>query len=135
MNQVELNQGEIKIQFEDHIKGKVSLKELGVNDTKLEGGLLRLVFEFGAIKGEHFYAVPTIELAYVEEMAETHWQCDYNDETILDKMDHHGKSTVVLLNRKKLNELEHRHINELILHGEFPQPATIIPEESWVHFF
>lgn len=134
---VELNQGEVKINFSSPSKGKLTFKELGLNDEDLafESGLLRLVFDFEGIGEHHYYQVPTVEIAYKEDMAETHWQCDFNEETILDKTDHHGRSTVILLNRKKLSSLEHHHKNALIVHGEFPKSVHILAEESYINFF
>jgi len=97
---VEINQGEIKIKFNEVIKGKVSLKELGIEDStiSLESGLLRLVFDMEGIGEHQYFQVPTITIVYNEEVGETHWQCDFNGETIVDKTDHHGHSTVILLN-------------------------------------
>ena len=133
----ELNPGEVKIYFEEPVSGKVSFAEMGLKNEDLvfECGLLRLVFDFENIGEHHFFRVPTIEVGYVEEMAETHWQCDFNRTTILDKNDHHGHSTVVLLNRKKLAELEHRHKNQLVLHGEFPKGVHLQAENTKVQFF
>ena len=134
---VELNQGEIKVNFSSPTSGKVSFAELGLSDADLvfEGGLVRLVFDFEGI-GEHsYFQMPTVGISYREEMAETHWQCDFNEETILDKTDHHGHSTVILLNRNKLSELEHHHKNALIVHGEFPQAAHVIAKDSYITFF
>ena len=134
---VEINQGEIKIKFNEVIKGKVSLKELGIEDStiSLESGLLRLVFDMEGIGEHQYFQVPTITIVYNEEVGETHWQCDFNGETIVDKTDHHGHSTVILLNRKKLSELEQRHENTLILHAEFPQTVNINTKESIINFF
>lgn len=134
---VEINQGEIKIKFNEAIKGKTSLKELGIEDAtiSLENGLLRLVFEMEAIKEHQYFQVPTITIAYQEEVGETHWQCDFNGKTIVDKTDHHGRSTIILLNRKKLTELENRHENTLILHAEFPQNVHINTEETSINLF
>ena len=134
---VEINQGEIKINFKTPTSGKITFKELGLTNENLifESGLLRLVFDFEGIGEHHYFKMPTVEIAYKEDMAETHWQCDFNEETILDKMDHHGHSTVMLLNRKKLSELEHHHKNALIVHGEFPKSATVKAEESYINFF
>ena len=110
---VELNQGEIKVNFSSATSGKLTFKDLGINneDLSFEGGLVRLVFDFEGI-GEHsYFQMPTVSIAYKEEMGETHWQCDFNEETILDKTDHHGHSTIILLNRDKLSKLEHHHKN------------------------
>ncbi|MCB0400989.1 MAG: hypothetical protein KDD41_02825 [Flavobacteriales bacterium] len=134
---VELNQGEVKINFSSPTSGKVTFAELGLKNEDLvfESGLLRLVFDFEGIGEHNYYQVPTVEIAYAEDMNETHWQCDFNEETILDKTDHHGHSTVILLNRNKLSSLEHHHKNALTVHGEFPQPVHILAEESYINFF
>lgn len=134
---IELNQGEIKVKFNEPVKGKVSLKELGLDNESLtlDNGLLRLVFDMEGIGEHHYFQVPTMTIVYNEEVGETHWQCDFNEETIVDKTDHHGHSTVILLNRKKLSELEHRHENTLILHAEFPQAVHINTEKSTINFF
>jgi len=133
----QVNQGEILISFKTPTTGKLSFRDLGIKDENytLEGGFLRMVFDFEGI-GEHsYYKVPTIEISYKEEVAETHWQCDFNEETILDKTDHHGHSTVVLLDRKKISSLEHHHQNKLILHAEFPKTAHLDIDKSFVNFF
>lgn len=134
---VELNQGEVKINFSSPTVGKLSFSDLGLKngDLAFESGLLRLVFNFEGIGEHQYYQVPTIEIAYKEDMDETHWQCDFNEETILDKTDHHGHSTVILLNRTKLASLEHHHKNALIVHGEFPQSVHIDADKSYINFF
>lgn len=134
---VELNQGEIKVNFSTPTAGKVSFKDLGISNEELffEGGLVRIVFDFEGIGAHHYFKMPTIEVSYKEDMDETHWQCDFNSTTILDKTDHHGHSTIILLDRNKLSELEHHHQNTLILHAEFPKAAHIIAEDSYINFF
>ena len=137
MSNVEVSQGEIKVNFTEPNKGKVSFADLGIsNESKnLEGGLLRLVFDLEGI-GEHdYYHVPTIEVAYEENMSETHWVCEFNGITILDKLDNHGHSSILLLNRKVLSELEQHHENKIIVHAEFPQGATLNLNKSSVNFF
>lgn len=134
---IEINQGEIVVKFTSATKGKITFADLGISDEQLvlDGGFLRLRFDLEGI-GEHdYFAVPTIEVTYKENSAETHWQCEFNGEMILDKMDHHGHSSVLLLNRKKLAELEHRHENELIVHAEFPIAVHLIAADSYINFF
>ena len=53
----------------------------------------------------------------------------------LDKSYNHGQSTVLLLNRKVLDNLEQHHKNALIVHGQFPEPAKLNLEKSYIHFF
>lgn len=134
---VELNQGEVKINFTAPSSGKITFKELGLNDADvdLESGLLRLVFDFENIGEHQYFKIPTIEVAYKETMGATHWQCDFNEETISDKIDHHGNSTVILLNRDKLSSLEQHHKNALVLHAEFPEPVHLDCERSYINFF
>ncbi|MFT5724434.1 MAG: hypothetical protein ACI9JN_001553 [Bacteroidia bacterium] len=133
----ELNPGEIKVYFDEPTSGNITFAEMGIKDEdlKFDGGLVRIVFDFENIGEHNYFKVPTINISYTEEMGETHWQCDYNRTTILDKHDHHGHSTVVLLNRKKLAELEHHHKNALVLHAEFPKEVQIIANDSKIHFF
>jgi hypothetical protein len=134
---VQINQGEIYVKFTSPTPGKISFKDLGIEDNpfELKGGFLRMVFDFEGI-GEHdYFKVPTIEVEYEEEMAETHWQCDFNEETILDKTDHHGHSTVVLLDRNKISSLEHHHENKLVLHAEFPETAHLKTDKCFINFF
>jgi len=133
----ELNPGEIKVIFDEPTSGKISLADMGLKDKDLQfdSGLLRLVFDFEHI-GEHdYFKVPTIEMSYTEEMGETHWQCDFNQTTIVDKLDHHGRSTIILLNRKKIKDLEQHHENALILHAEFPKAVQLMADKSLIHFF
>lgn len=134
---IEINEGEVKIVFNKAKAGKISFAELGLKDEdlQLENGLLRMVFNLDNIGEHHYYQVPTIEIAYKEEVGETHWQCDFNGETLLDKMDHHGHSTVVLLNRSKMDNLEHRHENSMVLHAEFPQKVHLDVANSYINLF
>jgi hypothetical protein len=134
---IEINEGEVVVKFTEPVSGKVSFEDLGLTSENLsfDGGFLRLVFDMEGIGEHHYFQVPTIEVAYKENMGETHWQCDFNGETILDKMDNHGNNTVILLNRKKLSELEHHHENALILHAEFPEGVNILADKSYINFF
>lgn len=137
MSSIEINQGEIKISITENDTGDITLASLGLKseDLVLDGGLLRLTIELGALPHNKFYKNPTVFISYKEEVDETAWQCDYNNETVVEKTDHHGKSTVILINRKKLDELHHRHINTFVLHGEFPEAVHLVPEETYIHFF
>ena len=136
-DQIELNPGEIKLTFNEGHSGKVYLKDLGLtaSDLKLESGNLRFVIEVNNLTDVHFSAVPTIEFQYSENMSETHWVCDFKGETISDKLDHHGHATVILLNRKKIESLVQRHENTLIVHADFPAPASIDPSKSFISLF
>lgn len=134
---IEVNQGEVIVKFTTPVSGKVSFATLGIKkeDLMLKGGFLRMVFDFEGIGEHHYFQVPTVNVAYSAQVADTHWQCDFNGVTILDKTDHYGNSTVILLNRDKLAQLEHHHQNKLVLHAEFPESINITPEESYVNFF
>lgn len=132
---VQSSQGEVKVAINEELGGKISFKELGIKSEELtvDGGFLRIVFDFGQFDAQSLYAVPTIEVAYDKNVAETHWQCDFNGEMILDKLDNHGNSTVVLLSRKKIVEELHHHNNILVIHGEFPSAVNIDLENSYIH--
>jgi hypothetical protein len=134
---IEINQGEVVVKFTSPTAGKISFSDLGIKPENLsfEGGFLRLVFDMEGIGEHHYFAMPTFEVSYKENMSETHWKCDFNGETILDKTDNHGNSTVILMNRKKLSELEHHHENVLVLHAEFPEGVHINAETSYINFF
>ena len=132
---IEVTTGEIKVKFNQAVKGKVTLAELGVSNEQLDGGFLRLVFDMEGI-GEHaYYAVPTIEVAYDQQVADSHWQCEFNGTTLIDKVDHFGNSTVILLDRKKLANLEQHHENVMILHAELPSEVNLDADNSYINFF
>ncbi|MEO9532767.1 MAG: hypothetical protein ABJG68_17230 [Crocinitomicaceae bacterium] len=136
--QTEKNQGELKIIFEECPAGNISLSDLGINeeDLSFESGHIRFLFDFSKTNSfRKFYDTPTLRVEYHEAMAETHWQCDYNEKTILDKKDHHGHSTILLLNRKEIENLEHHHENKLIVHAEFPEAVHLKANETQLHFF
>lgn len=134
---VQVNPGEVVVKFEKPVTGKVSFSELGIKseDLTFDSGFLRLVFDLENIGEHHYFQVPTLEVSYKEKMKETHWQCDFNGETILDKNDNHGNSTIILLDRKKIASLEHHHENKLILHAEFPEGVHVEANKSFINFF
>ncbi len=137
MENVEINQGEIKVKFDKPVIGKVSFADLGITNEQLHNntGFLRIVFDMEGIGEHHYFQVPTIEVSYQENLSETHWMCEFNGTTLVDKLDHHGHSTVLLLNRKTIANLEHHHENKLVVHAEFPQETHLIAEESYINFF
>jgi hypothetical protein len=135
---VDINQGEVKVIFKEVIPGKVSFRRLGLSDFDLtfNSGLIRMVFEMEETNGNRsFCHMPTIEVQYKEMMGETHWICEFNGKTILDKLDHQGRSTVMLMDRSKIVEEEHHHKNTLIMHAEFPQGVHLDAEASFIKFF
>ena len=75
--------------------------------------------------------MPTIEISYQEKVGETVWQVEFNEEVVLEKTDHSGHSTIMLLDRNKLEALKHRHINRLIIHAEFPDEVHLSSEGSF----
>lgn len=102
---------------------------------KLEGGLLRLVFDLEGIGEHQYFQKPTIQITSKEKVGATHWQCEFNKKVLLDKIDYSGQKTVMLLNRETLKGLEHHHKNELIVHGEFPEEVNLCIEDSYINFF
>lgn len=134
----EVNPGEIKLIINEAVNGtKLFLSDFGLTSKELNlpDGNLRLVIEMNNLAENHFNTVPTIHLAYSEELKETHWQCDFNDELVLDKKDHHGQSTILLLNKTKLTSLIQRHENALVIHGDLPDSAHLIAETSYLLLF
>ncbi len=133
----EVNPGEVKVFFNEPAAGKISFTELGLKDEDLnfDGGFARIVFDFENIGEHHYYQVPTVELSYSEETRGTHWQCDFNETTILDKNDNRGRSSVILLDRIKLAELEHHHENTMVIHAEFTDKVQIMAADSSINFF
>lgn len=132
---VQAGEGEVKVTLAANKGGKISFEELGIKQEqiKVNGGFLRMAFDFGQFSGEDFYAVPTVEIAYDKNVAETHWQCDFNGEMILDKMDNHGNSTVILLKRSEMADQLHHHNNLLVVHGEFPDNVNVDLKNSYIH--
>lgn len=130
---VEINQGELKLVFDQAKGGKLSLADFGVREQKLhiDGGNLRIVIELGQFPNHHFFKVPTIEIAYHEKLGETYWQVEYNGEMVVEKTDKSGNATLMLLNRKKLDELTHHHNNTLIIRGDLPAEVTLSSEDTW----
>jgi len=116
---VDITPGEIRITA---VAGRNALQSLGLSDEqlKIEGGNIRLVFELGNMEGQHFFKNPTIEIAYHEHLGESTWVAEFNGENILEKTDHAGNATLLLLQRGKLEALLHRHENILIIHGDLP---------------
>ncbi|MCS7072969.1 MAG: hypothetical protein NZ108_00730 [Bacteroidia bacterium] len=129
----ELNPGEIRFRFEALQAGKISFANLGLQDKDLviKGGNLRIVFDFGALGDIHFFKSPTIEFHYHEKISESSWQAEFNGEVVSDKNDHSGSHTLILLNRNKLNELRHRHNNQLIIRGDLPQEVTLVAKDTY----
>lgn len=126
MKNLSVSDGQVKITMETPIFDEFTLKDLGLNENyKVEGGNLRLKVELGYIKDINFYKMPKIEFNYTEKINESGWIVEFNGTNILEKTDHSGKATVLLLNRKKMNELVQRHENNLIIHGDFSEEVHI----------
>ncbi|NOQ73293.1 MAG: hypothetical protein GQ574_14910 [Crocinitomix sp.] len=137
MKNVEINPGEIKVKFDKPVIGKVSFADLGITDADLHNntGFMRIVFDLEGIGEHQYFQVPTIEVSYKENLAATHWICEFNGKTLVDKIDNHGHSTVMLLNRKTIADAEHHHENKLMVHAEFPEETHLIAAESYINIF
>lgn len=125
--QLELTEGQLEIAIKDTTSGKFTLAEAGLKDEtyKVEGGNLRVKVDLGYIKDAHFYKMPVIELEYTQNIHESEWIVEFNGTNILEKKDHSGHATVLLLNRKKMEELKQRHENTLLVHGDFSEVVEI----------
>lgn len=131
-----INEGEILIKFFDSVAdGKTSLADLGLNDAalKVKGGNLRLVIEFNTLAGEHLYHNPTIIIKYDKNLHDSKWICEINGETILDKTDHSGHSTILLLSKEKIAKKLTAKNNKLVIHGDLESEVVISAAESSIH--
>ena len=136
MNRVEQNQGEVKLRIDTPLSGNISLSDLGWQGGQVfEDGRIRLVLEMDEIQEPSFYNRPTFEFVYEDKMEESHWQVDFNEETILDKLDQQGHKTLFFLNKDQLESKWQHHHNRLILHAEFPASVKLLPEASHVNLF
>lgn len=138
MNQTTyIGQGEIRVEFNSPPVGKVSFVDLGIPENKLfvENGFLRIVFDLSDMIDFEFYHDPMIEISYKESIENSHWQCDFNNETIIDKIDHSGNKTIILLDRYQINQLLQQNENKIILHAELPQKVHLLGEQSFINFF
>ncbi|MFD1552762.1 hypothetical protein DNU06_08650 [Putridiphycobacter roseus] len=136
-NKVEINEGEILIHLNEAKPGKLSFTSLGLKKEDLveSDGFVRFVFDMKNISDPSFFQVPTIELTYNKNVAETHWQCDFNGTTIIDKHDNHGNSTIILLDRKVIEANWQHHENKLIMHAEFPEPISFEGDACFINLF
>ncbi len=132
---IQVNDGEIKVTMEKPVGGRFNLKELGLSPSvyEAEGGNLRLVFELGYLEDFHFYRMPIIDFKYTDNIHESGWVVEFNGENMLEKTDHSGKATVLLLKRDQLADKVHRHSNRLIVHGDFSDTVAIDFEKSHFH--
>ncbi len=122
-----LTEGQLKITMENPIFGEFTLEDAGFKEEayKVEGGNLRLKMDLGAIENHNFFRMPVIQLNYKNNIHESEWIVEFNGENILEKKDHSGHSTVLLLNRNKMEKLKNRHENALIIHGDFSEEVNI----------
>ena len=84
--------------------GRFSLADLGLkgDDLLVKGGNLRIVIELGQLQGIHFYKMPLFEFSYLSNIHESEWVVEYNGQNVLEKKDHSGRSTVLLLKRQPI---------------------------------
>jgi hypothetical protein len=120
-------EGELKITMKEVTFDKFSLLDAGITNPSytVQGGNLRIKVEMGYIQDYHFYKMPIIEFHYENNIHESEWVVEFNGEEILTKKDHSGHSTILLLDRKKMNDLVQRHENNLLIHGDFSEEVHI----------
>lgn len=131
------NQGELRVTFEKSPAGKLSFSEMGMEDKSgdIDTGFIRLAFHLGQIHADDLYKMPKIEIAYKDSITTSHWIAEFNGEVILENTDHSGSRTVLLLNRKKIEDKIQHHENRLIIHAEFSEEIDIDMDESNVVLF
>lgn len=122
-----LSEGQLKLTMKKPVSGAFALKEVGLSYEyyKVEGGNLRIKVEMGYIQEVNLYKMPVIEFEYSKKIGASEWIVEFNGVNILEKKDHSGQATVLLLNRKKMEELEQRHENILLIHGDFSEEVSI----------
>lgn len=137
MNKIDRIAGEIKLSLDQNQNGKVNLSDLNgdISGYYSKGGHMRLLVDLDAHNDNHFFKMPTLQFKYDNNVGETQWIVEFNGETIVDKLDHQGNSTTILLNRSKLEELVQRHENQLLIHVEFPEEVNLLPAESSIHLY
>lgn len=115
--------GQIKIVMQEAAFGKFTLTEAGFGEDtyEVEGGNLRIKIELGYIQDVNFYKMPILEFEYTEKISTSEWIVEFNGVNILEKKDHSGQATVLLLNRNKMKDLQQRHENILLIHGDFSE--------------
>lgn len=128
-----LADGQIKITMKQPAFDKFTLGCSGLreNTYKTKGGNVRIQINLGAIQDIHFYKMPIIELNYTDKIHESGWVVEFNGTNILEKTDHSGQSTILLLNRKKMIELVNRHENTILIHGDFSEEVELKKESSF----
>lgn len=131
------NRGELRVTFEKSPEGRLSFSDMGMQEEAgdIDSGFIRLAFHMGQIEKDDLYKMPKIEIAYKESIHESHWIAEFNGEVILENTDHSGRKTVLLLNKKKMEDLIHHHQNRLIIHAEFSEEIDIDMDESNVVLF
>lgn len=122
-----LTEGQIQIVMQEAAFGKFSLEAAGLNapSYEVEGGNLRIEIKMGYIQDVNFYKMPILEFEYTDKIAQSEWVVEFNGVNILEKKDHSGQATILLLNRNKMKELEQRHENTLLIHGDFSEVVHI----------
>ncbi len=125
--ELRLTDGEFKIKMNKPTFDKFTLKDAGLQEDyyRVEGGNLRLKVEMGYVQDYKLFKMPIIEFKYSENIHDSEWVVEFNGVNILEKKDHSGHATVLLLSRKKMLELEHRHENNLVIHGDFSEEVDI----------
>lgn len=127
--------GQALVKFEgDLVAGKTMLATLGFSDKDLyvAGGNLRFVIQFDGLGG-HLYHNPTFEIVYHEKVKETTWQVELNGHLLLEKADPSGNSTLLMLNRKKMEEALKARNNEIIVRSDMPLDVTLDAACSFFH--
>lgn len=125
--QLEVTEGQLEIIMKEAAFGKFTLADAGFTEDsyEVEGGNLRVKIDLGYIKDISFYKMPVLEFEFTDKIHTSEWIIEFNGTNILEKKDHSGKATVLLLNRKKMDELKQRHENTLLIHGDFSEVVRL----------
>lgn len=128
-----LDDGQIQLTMNQPVFEKFTLDASGLEEDtyKTKGGNVRIQINLGAIQNIHFYKMPVIELNYTEKIHESGWIVEFNGTNILEKTDHSGQATILLLNRSKMVDLVQRHENTILIHGDFSEEVELKKESSF----
>lgn len=130
---LELGDGQIQFTMNQPVFEKFTLETAGFQEEsyKTKGGNVRIQINLGAIQNVNFYKMPVIELNYAGKIHESGWIVEFNGTNILEKTDHSGQATILLLNRNKMTDLVQRHENTILIHGDFSEEVELQKDSSF----
>lgn len=126
--------GEISIEFDTLVSGKHTFSGLGFQDSQLfvAGGNLRFALRFDTLGNGHFCKAPTLVFTYNKPVRDTFWQVEFNRILLLEQYDPSGNTTVLVLDRSRMEPHLKSHNNRLVVHADFNCEFTLVSSDSTV---